>query len=227
MPNQDPQCHKLQCPDCSVSDEQRMIQRTLAEFVDREIMPMRHKIDDDATHEEPMEPILKGLQVDLGWRKSMIPKQDGGNEMMSLVTAALRQERLSRADCGISPALACVDWTPAPATKAHLFGASPATKAWGKAALDELAPKVVEDRLRFGCFNMSEAESAFEIENHLNAGSTATGIPPPIPIMRACRKSGITRPPSLGHFPEPCGLLIRDEHCQLRRHDAGGIGRLS
>ena len=168
MPSQDTQWYKLQYPDCFAGDEQRMVQQTLAEFVDREIMPMRHKIDDDVTHKEIIERILKRLQVDLGWRKSMIPKQYVGNEMMPLVTAALRQDQLSRAACGTSLASACVDWTLAPATRAYLFATSPTTKAWGKAALGESAPKFVEDRLRFGCFNMGEAQSACDIENHLN-----------------------------------------------------------
>jgi len=122
-------------------------------------MPLRHKIDDDVTHEVVIEPILKKLQIDLGWQKAMIPKVYGGNEAMSLVTAALKQEQLSKADYGISLALACVDWGLAPATLACLFASSPAIKAWGKAVLDEFAPKFVEDKLAFACFNMSEIQS--------------------------------------------------------------------
>ena len=90
-------------------------------FVDKEIMPVRHMIDDDVTHENIVEPILKKLQVDLGWQKAMIPKHYGGNEAMSLVSGALKQEQLSRGDYGISLASACVDWTLAPATMAFLF----------------------------------------------------------------------------------------------------------
>ena len=168
MLNQNTQWYKLQYPECFVNEEQRMVQKTLADFVDREIMPVRHKIDDDVTHEEIIEPILKKLQVDLGWQKAMIPRQYGGNEAMSLVTAALKQEQLSRADYGVSLASACVDWGLAPATLSHLFGSSKAAKAYGKAVLDEFAPRFVEDKLRFACFNMSEVQSACDIENHLN-----------------------------------------------------------
>jgi alkylation response protein AidB-like acyl-CoA dehydrogenase len=78
MLNQDTQWYKLQYPECFVNEEQRMVQKTVADFVDREIMPVRHKIDDDVTHEAIIEPILKKLQVDLGWQKAMIPKQYGG-----------------------------------------------------------------------------------------------------------------------------------------------------
>lgn len=168
MLNQDTQWYRLQYPDCFISEEQRMIQKTVADFVDKEIMPVRHMIDDDATHENIVEPILKKLQVDLGWQKAMIPKHYGGNEAMSLVSGALKQEQLSRGDYGISLASACVDWTLAPATMAFLFASSPTVAAWGKAVLDEFAPRFVENKLRIGCFNMSEMQSACDIENHLN-----------------------------------------------------------
>jgi alkylation response protein AidB-like acyl-CoA dehydrogenase len=168
MLNQNTQWYKLQYPECFVSEEQRMVQKTIADFVDKEIMPVRHKIDDDKTHEELIEPILKKLQVDLGWQKAMIPRQYGGNEAMSIVAAALKQEQLSRGDYGISLASACVDWGLAPATLAFLFGSSTTAKSWGKAVLDEFAPRFVEDKLRFACFNMSEVQSACDIENHLN-----------------------------------------------------------
>ena len=96
------QWYKLQYPECFVNDEQRMIQKTVSDFVDKEIMPVRHLIDDDHTHEEVVEPILKKLQIDLGWQKAMIPKDYGGNEMLSIVAGALKQEQISRGDYGIS-----------------------------------------------------------------------------------------------------------------------------
>jgi acyl-CoA dehydrogenase len=168
MLHQDSQWYKLQYPACFINDEQKIIQKVVADFVDREIIPVRHKIDDDVTHEEIIEPILKKLQIDLGWQKAVIPRQYGGNETLSLVTAALKQEQLARGDYGISLASACVDWGWVPATMAYLFAASPEVKAWGTAVLDTFAPKFVDDKLRFACFNMSEARSACDIENHLN-----------------------------------------------------------
>jgi len=143
-----------------------MIQKTVADFVDREIMPVRHKIDEDETHEEIVEPILKKLQVDLGFQRTVIPKDYGGNEALSLVSAALKQEQLARADYGISLASACVDWGLVPATMAYLM--FPSVKDWGKTVLDKFAPVFLEDKLRFACFNMSEVQSACDIENHLN-----------------------------------------------------------
>ena len=168
MLHQDSQWYKLQYPDCFVSEEQKIIQKVVADFVDREIMPVRHKIDDDVTHEEIIEPILKKLQVGLGWQKAAIPKCYGGNETLSLVTAALKQEQLARGDYGISLASACVDWGLVPATMAFLSASSSDAKKWGTTVLNEFAPKFTGDELMFACFNMSEVQSACDIENHLN-----------------------------------------------------------
>ena len=170
MSTENTQWYKLQYPECFVNDEQRMIQQTISDFVDKEIMPVRHLIDDDHTHEEVVEPILKKLQIDLGFQQTMIPKDYGGNEMLSLVAAALKQEQISRGDYGISLASAVTDWALTPATLAYLMPMPPEAKAWGKAVLDEFAPMFVGKELRHGCFNMSEAESACDIENHLNEG---------------------------------------------------------
>jgi alkylation response protein AidB-like acyl-CoA dehydrogenase len=166
MLNQNTQWYRLQYPECFINEEQRMIQRVVADFVDREIMPVRHEIDEDETHEKIVNPILKKLQVDLGFQKTVVPRDYGGNESLSLVSAALKQEQLSRADYGISLASACVDWGIVPATMAYLM--LPAAKDWGRAVLDKFAPLFVEDKLRIACFNMSEIQSACDIENHLN-----------------------------------------------------------
>jgi alkylation response protein AidB-like acyl-CoA dehydrogenase len=108
--DQTSQWYKLQYPECFVDEEQRMIQKTMADFTDNEIIPVRDKIDDDVTHEEIITPILKKLQVDLGCQKNMIPKEYGGNEMLSIVAGALKQEQIARGDYGISMHSAVTDW---------------------------------------------------------------------------------------------------------------------
>ena len=145
MLDQTSQWYKLQYPECFVNEELRMMQKTLADFVDKEIMPVRDKIDDDVTHEKVITPILKKLQVDLGCQKGMIPKDYGGDETLGMVAAALKGEQLSRGDWGINLHTACTNWGWAPATGAYLFSPSPAVKAWGKAVLDEFAPRFVGD----------------------------------------------------------------------------------
>jgi acyl-CoA dehydrogenase len=172
MLDQTSQWYKLQYPECFVNEEQRMLQKLFADFVDKEIMPVRDKIDDDVTHKEIVNPILKKLQVDLGCQKNMIPKDYGGNEMLSIVTGALKQEQIARGDYGISMHSAVTDWGWTPATLAYLMAPTPEAKAWGKAVLDEFTPAFVGNELRAACFNMSEVESACDIENLTNEGKT-------------------------------------------------------
>src|SRR4030042_1800165 len=110
MLDQTSQWYKLQYPECFVNEEQRMMQKMFADFTDKEIMPLRDKIDDDVTHEKIITPILKKLQVDLGCQKSMIPKDYGGDEMLSIVAGALKHEPRRRGDYGISMASAVTVW---------------------------------------------------------------------------------------------------------------------
>jgi alkylation response protein AidB-like acyl-CoA dehydrogenase len=172
MLDQTSQWYKLQYPECFVNEEQRMIQKLFADFVENEIMPVRNKIDDDVTHDEIITPILKKLQVDIGCQADMIPKDHGGNEFsrLGMVAAALKIEQISRGDWGICLHTSCTNWGFQPATTAYLFPSSPIAKAWGKAVLDEFAPRFLGNDLRVACFNMSESDSAVDIENHTNEG---------------------------------------------------------
>jgi len=92
MLDQTSQWYKLQYPECFVNEEQRMMQKMLADFVDNEIIPVRDKIDDDVTHEEIINPILKKLQVDLGCQKNAIPKDYGGNQLPIVACCLLEHE---------------------------------------------------------------------------------------------------------------------------------------
>jgi len=170
MLEQTSQWYKLQYPECFVNEEQRMIQKLFADFTDREIMPVRDKIDDDLTHDEIITPILRKLQLDLGCQADMIPADYGGNQSLGMVAAALKGEQISRGDWGVNLHTACTNWGWTPATIAYLFGSSPAVKSWGKAVLDAFAPRFLTNDLRVACFNMAESESACDIENHLNDG---------------------------------------------------------
>jgi alkylation response protein AidB-like acyl-CoA dehydrogenase len=173
MLDQSSQWYKLQYPECFVNEEQRMMQKMFADFVDKEIMPVRDKIDDDITHDEIVTPILKKLQVDLGCQKSMIPEEYGGfAEKGTIVVGALKQEQGGRSDYGISMHSACTDWCWTPAALAYLAPFSPQAKAWAKAVFTEFAPKFVGSELAVGCMNFSEVESAVDIENTLNEGRT-------------------------------------------------------
>jgi alkylation response protein AidB-like acyl-CoA dehydrogenase len=171
MLDQTSQWYRLQYPECFINEEQRMMQKLFADFVDKEIMPVRDKIDDDISHDEIITPILKKLQVDIGCQADMIPRDYGGNETtMGMVGAVLKGEQLARGDWGICLHSACTNWALTPAVAAYRFSSSPGAKAWGKAVLDEFAPKFLGNDLCVACFNMAEPDSACDIENHLNEG---------------------------------------------------------
>ena len=172
MLDQTSQWYKLQYPECFVNEEHRMIQKMFADFTDKEIMPVRDKIDDDVTHEEIITPILKKLQVDLGGQKAMIPQEYGGLGMSSIVAAALKQEQVARGDYGISMSSACTDWGWTPAFIAHMAPLPPTAKAWAEAVFGEFAPRFTGNELAVACMNMSETESATDVENPLNEGRT-------------------------------------------------------
>jgi alkylation response protein AidB-like acyl-CoA dehydrogenase len=172
MLDQTSQWYKLQYPECFVDEELRMMQKTLADFVDKEIMPVRDKIDDDVTHEKIINPILKKLQAGLGYQSNLIPQEYGGNEALSIVGAALRQEQLSRGDYGICMHSACTEFGWTPALVAHLGPFSPPVKEWAKAVYTEFAPKFTGDKLAVACMNFSETDSAVDAENPLNEGRT-------------------------------------------------------
>jgi alkylation response protein AidB-like acyl-CoA dehydrogenase len=171
MIDQSSQWYKLQYPECFVSEEQRMLQKMWADFADKEIMPVRNKIDDDVTHKEIITPIMKKICVDLGFQKAVIPKEYGGLESLSIVTDILRNEQLARADYGISMATDCINWGLTPAYMAYL-SPEPEAKAWADAIFTKFGPKFVGDELQIACFNMSEEQSATDIENILNKGQT-------------------------------------------------------
>jgi len=176
MLDQTSQLYKLQYPECFVGEEQRMMQKLYADFCDKEIMPVRSKIDDDITHEKIITPILKKLSVDLGLQKNMIPLEYGGNQALSAVTNVLKNEQIARGDYGLSVSIDCSVWAWVPACLAYLGLSpevqSPEAKAWGKTILDEFAAKFCGDELKIGCFNMSEPQSAIDIENLTNEGRT-------------------------------------------------------
>jgi alkylation response protein AidB-like acyl-CoA dehydrogenase len=71
--------------------------------------------------------------------------QKQGGDMHSMVSFAIVLEEIARGDSGIAVASACTLWA--------FF---PAIWAGNKAVLDSFAPEFCGDRLKIGCFNMTE-----------------------------------------------------------------------
>lgn len=126
-----------------ITDENKMVADLYRTFVDKEIMPVRHKIDEDKDH-ILIKKILQSL-TDIGHQKAPFPEEYGGNNMTSVVSAAIMHEELGRGDSGIGTAATVTAW-------AFL----PALNAQNKAVLDRFAPEFCGSELKMGCFAMTE-----------------------------------------------------------------------
>jgi alkylation response protein AidB-like acyl-CoA dehydrogenase len=126
-----------------LKEEDYMAKEMFRNFVEKEIMPVRQQVDDDKEH-EIVNKILQGL-TGLGTQKAAFPKEYGGGGMASMVSAAIMHEELARGDSGIATSATVTTW-------AFL----PAIIAGNKAVLDHFAPMFCGDKMKLGCFAMTE-----------------------------------------------------------------------
>lgn len=129
-------------PDLFLTEEDRMVQRLVHDFVDKEIMPVRHLIDDD-TDRKIVHKIRQGL-VDLDLVK-LFPEEYGGLGRMSMVRNCLINEELARGDLGIAVTYSCVYWGWAPAMIGDM-----------KAVLERFVPDFCGNEVRICCYNATE-----------------------------------------------------------------------
>jgi alkylation response protein AidB-like acyl-CoA dehydrogenase len=87
-----------------VTEEHRMVAKLYRDFVEKEIMPVRQKIDDDKDH-KLIKKILQAL-TDMGHQKAPFPAEYGGGNMTAVLPAAMMHEELGRGDSGIGTAAA-------------------------------------------------------------------------------------------------------------------------
>ncbi len=126
-----------------ITEEQRMVADLYRNFVDKEIMPVRHLIDDDKEH-KLIKKILQAM-TDIGHQKAAFPAEYGGSDMASALSAAIMHEELGRGDSGIGTAATVTTWA-----------FMPAITAGNKAVLDRFAPDFCGTDLKMGCFAMTE-----------------------------------------------------------------------
>lgn len=148
---------KYQFPEIFVNEESRMIQRMVRDFVNKEIMPIRHLLDDDDDMALTNK-ILQGL-VDLGLQRMSIPEEYGGSGPHSAVTSYIVAEELARGDLGIAALVGCTGW---------VF--RPALMAKNRAILERFAPQFCGNEVKLACYNMTEPSGprgggGFDIEN--------------------------------------------------------------
>jgi butyryl-CoA dehydrogenase len=153
---------KYQFPEIFVNEETRMIQRMVRDFVNKEIMPVRHLLDDDDDMALTNK-IMQGL-VDLGLQRMFIPEEYGGSGLHSAVTSYIISEELARGDLGISASFGCLAWA-----------LRPAIMAKNRTVLEKFAPQFCGSEVKFACYNMTEpggphGGGGFDIENPYEMG---------------------------------------------------------
>jgi alkylation response protein AidB-like acyl-CoA dehydrogenase len=137
-----------------VTEQDRMILQMIRQFVEREIMPVRDKLDDDTDHVLISE-ILKKLST-LGVFIVPVQETSAGNSAVpvSMVTGCAVVEEIALGDAGIGIVAAINSWTLEPA------------RAAGNVEILKLFRDMGEKKAPcLGCFAMTEPGGGCDIEN--------------------------------------------------------------
>ncbi|MFH1122456.1 MAG: acyl-CoA dehydrogenase family protein [Pseudomonadota bacterium] len=138
-----------------LTDEQKAMRDMLRKFVQKEIMPIREKMETDY---ELVESVHNKL-VALGIQKVGMPPEYGGGGQHSHVSGAILCEELAKGDAGISLSVG---------VNSTLLG--PAMLANNKAVLDKFAPAFCGDKVCYACLSMTDAAGGADTENPLLQG---------------------------------------------------------
>lgn len=144
-----------------ISPVSKYIGMIIREFVDKEIMPYKRRLDEDWKEFKYSRAILKKLLVDMGLQKALWPAEFGGwglgsSDYFSTLSLLLLDE-LSRGDIGLAVSTACCLWPLYPITvKPHI----------NRELCAELAPMFCDtDELRLFCLAMTEPQGGTDIED--------------------------------------------------------------
>lgn len=137
-----------------VTEQDRMIVQMIRQFVDREIMPVRDKLDDDTEH-VLINGILRKLS-ELGvFRVAARDEASGeGAPQASLVTSCVVLEEMSRGDAGIGIVAGVNGWALAPAASAR----NKEVLKLFESMSENMSPALA-------CFAMTEPAGGCDIEN--------------------------------------------------------------
>jgi len=128
-------------PPVLVSEDERLIHLAVHDFVEKQIMPVRDKLEGDM---ELLGKIRRNL-VDMGLQKLSMPKEYGGEGVRGSLLNALISEELARGDVGIAVSHMCTLWAWKPAMMAGM-----------KEVLDTFMPDFCGDKVRIACFSITE-----------------------------------------------------------------------
>ncbi|HQG25474.1 MAG TPA: acyl-CoA dehydrogenase family protein [Syntrophorhabdus sp.] len=139
-----------------LTKEQHDIRQTIKKFVDKEIMPIREKLEEDYSL---VESVHKKL-VDMGIQRAGYPEEYGGGGSHSATTLGIVCEELARGDAGIS-------------LSTGINGGiilQPAMMAKNKAILDKFVPAFCENKVNYACLSMTDSAGGADSENPLLKG---------------------------------------------------------
>lgn len=139
-----------------LTEEQNGIRQALRKFVDKEIMPIREKLEEDYGLVESVHKKLVGM----GIQKAGYPEEYGGGGSHSATTLGIVCEELARGDAGIS-------------LSAGINGGiilQAAMMAGNKAILDKFVPSFCGDKVNYACLSMTDSTGGADSENPLLKG---------------------------------------------------------
>lgn len=152
-----------------LSDEDRMLVGSLREFVEREIMPARRELDQEARKggDELFQDLLNKLRA-LGLPVGVLPEEYGGSGIGSALTLALAAEEVCRGDASLFQAVA-----------GSLLALRPAVLSENDEVLQHFGPLFArggESEVAYlGCFAVQESPATGDILNvHLLGTNLAT-----------------------------------------------------
>jgi butyryl-CoA dehydrogenase len=133
--------YNIRFPPVLVSEDERVLHLAVHDFVEKQIMPFREKIEEDIE----LQGKIRQSLVDMGLQKLSMPKEYGGEGVRGSLLNALLSEELSRGDVGIAVSHMCTLWAWKPAMMAGMHE-----------VLDTFMPSFCKDKVQIGCFSITE-----------------------------------------------------------------------
>jgi alkylation response protein AidB-like acyl-CoA dehydrogenase len=143
--------------DFITSEEDLALLRSIRNYIDKEVMPLRMQLDEDyAVFEKAYEGLVK-----LGVQKRGFSPEYGGLGIRSATTICAITEEISRGDSGLSLHALIIPWCLAAAIGAR-----------NKLLMDKFIPMFCEDAPRCGCLAITEPAGGCNIEDAAEHGLT-------------------------------------------------------
>lgn len=142
------------CMNELVSPGDRLIVGLIRDFIEREIIPVRRKIEESTYGDFELVQEIQRKIVGLGFQSAFLPAEYGGWNLTSALTYSLVLEEFGRGD----PACCA-----APAGGAWAF--RPACIAGNHTVLADFAPRFTSGEPYVACFAMTEPSGGCNIEN--------------------------------------------------------------